>query len=173
MLTHKIQGFSLIEVMVVIAIVAAAAVFALQSYKSYSVESNFVQVLTTIEQYKNDAQAAFIDNDQFPTQISGQTVATYNAISSPGLNYLYYGRSTDMKSAYLQFFTIDLGVPGYNIAGSGGSGCVKCRVTTAIIHNADGHMQFYCGQWDGSTADVPLTYLPKSCQDTNITALIT
>lgn len=162
----------MIELMVVIAIVAATAIFSIESYKSYTVKSKFAQIFSTIERYKDDAQAAYIDGDEFPSQFSGLTTSTYNSISAPGLALAYYGRSTNKQAAYFQFFTIDLGISGYVAANGSGSGGTSCRVTTAIVRSAAGHMQLYCGQWDGSSTDVPLTYLPKSCQDTNISALI-
>ena len=172
MLKQKIYGATLIELMVVIAILSGLAVYGVVTYKSYTVKSKFTQVLGTMSQYKDDAQAAYTDNDQFPTTFSGLTASTFNSISSSALSLIYYGRSTDKQSAYLNFYTTDLGVTNYVAANSGGAGGAYCRVAMALVSTAAGHMQFYCGQWDGSSTDVPLSYLPKSCQNTNISALI-
>lgn len=170
------QGFTLLELMVVILIIGILIAVSGPIYTSYTVKSRFATVFGTINQYRDDLETAYADNDQFPSSISNGTltVATYNAVSSStSLQQIYYGVSTNSQAAYLQFFTLNLGVPGYVEANSSGSGGTSCRVTLAAVTNATGDTQFYCGQWDGSATDVPLTYLPDTCQDTNISALIT
>lgn len=172
MYKFKHQGFTLLEIMVAILIIGILLAASGPIYTSYSVKSRFAEVFTNINQYKNDLSTAYFDNDKFPSSFGNLTVATYNSVTSNVLQQIYYGVSTDSQNAYLHFFTKDLGVPGYVQADTSGAGGAKCRVTVAAITTTTGNTQYYCGQWDGSATDVPLTYLPKACQDTNISALI-
>lgn len=167
------QGFTLLELMVAILIIAILLAVSGPIYTSYTVKSRFAGVYSLMNQYRDDLQTAYLDNESFPSSFSNLTVNTYNPLTSTALQQVFYGVSTNSQAAYLQFFTLDLGVSGYLESNTSGSGGVNCRIALAAIPNATGQMRFYCGQWDGSSMDVPLTYLPAECQDTNISALIT
>lgn len=169
----RAPAFTLLELMVAILIISLLLAVSGPIYTSYKVKSRFVEVLGTINQYRDDLETAFADNDKFPSSFANITAGSYIALSSNVLQQVYYGKSTDSQAAYMQFFTIDLGISGFVESNNTGTGGVSCRVTLAAVTNSTGQTQFYCGQWDGSSMDVPLTYLPKSCQDTNISALIT
>ncbi len=169
---YKAQGFSLVELMVAIFIISLLAAVSGPAYRSYLVKSKFTEVLGTVAQYKEDLQTNYLDSDQFSNQFSGLTVSTYTLITSDVIKLIFYGRATDKRAAYLQFFTKDLGVDSFSLVADNGTGGAKCRVTLAAVMSATGQMQYYCGQWDGGSLDVPTKYLPNSCQDTNISAYI-
>lgn len=173
MLDRQKRGFTLLEIMVALLIIGILLAVGGPIYTSYLTKSRFTEVFTNISQYKNDLQAAYIDNDEFPSAVSGLDVATFNEVSSPVIQLIYYGVSTDSQDAYLQFFTEDLGLDGYAQADTNGDNGEKCRISIVAITTSTGTTQFYCGQWDGGDEDVPLTNLPQSCQDTNLSALIT
>lgn len=172
MLKHKGQGLTLIEIMVVISIISILMVISAPIYKSYSTKSKFAEVFTNIDGYKGELQAAYVVADQFPSSFSNLTESDYTNISTSVLQQIYYGISTDKQAGYLLFYTQDLGITNFVIANSSGNGGVAGRIAVAAIVTNTGETRFYCGQWDGSSADVPLDYLPSSCQDTNISALI-
>lgn len=169
---RNIQGFSLIELMVAVLIISILAMVSGPAYKSHLIKSKFAQAFTTISSYKDALQAAFLEHDQFPATFAGLTASTYTEISSAAINLIYYGQSTDKQAAYLYFYTNDLGVEGFTASTNTGTGGAKCRVTLAAIATDTGQMRFYCGQWNGSSVDVPLDNLPNSCRDTNISGLI-
>jgi prepilin-type N-terminal cleavage/methylation domain-containing protein len=173
MCKRKWLGFTLLELMVTIMIMAILLAVSGPVYISYTVKSKFAEVFATMEQYKDDMETAYTDNGYFPTTLYNLTSGTYNAVTSDVLQQIYYGVGSSTQTAYLQFFTLNLGVSGYVQSNTSGSGGVSARVTLAAVINATGDTQFYCGQWDGSSMDVPLSYLPQGCQDTNISALIT
>lgn len=172
MFIRKILGFSLVEVMVAIALIVTLVTMSVGLYVSYTSKSRFAGAFESISKYKNDLQLAYMDNDQFPDQFSILTASSYTDITEPELNMVYYGVATNRQAAYMHFFTTDLGLEGYESATSGAGGGVKSRIALVAVSNNTGHVQFYCGQWNGSSVDVPLEYLPKSCQDTNMSALI-
>lgn len=173
MLNRQKRGFSLIELMVAVLIISILAAVSGPVYKSYVVKSKFADVFKDISKYKEDMAAAYLDSDAFPSQISGVPLTTYTLITSSVLKLLYYGRSTNKQAAYMHFYTLDLGISGYTEVANNGTGGTKCRITIAAVATDAGHLRFYCGQWDGTTVNVPLENLPKSCQDTGISALIT
>lgn len=168
----KLSGFTLLEVMVAILIIGILLAVGGPIYTSYTVKSRFAEVFTNINQYKNDLTAAYYDNDKFPSSFADLNVATYNPVSSDVLQQIYYGVSTDSQDAYLHFFTLDLGVDDYVQADSSGSSGVNCRISIVAITTSTGNTKFYCGQWDNTATSVPLKYLPLTCQDTNLAALI-
>ncbi len=169
---NKFLGMTLLEVMVSILIIGIILAVGGPIYTSYSLKSRFAEVFANINQYKNDLTAAYFDNDKFPSSIGSLAVATFNPVSSNVLDQIYYGVSTDSQNAYLQFYTLDLGLTDYAQADSSGNNGENCRISIVAVTTSTGNTRFYCGQWDGTATDVPLEYLPKTCQDTNLSALI-
>lgn len=165
-------GFTLMELMVVVLIISILLAVSGPVYTSYTVKARFAEVFGVINKYHDDLQVAYTDNERFPNTLANMSSGTYSDISSNVLQQIYYRVSSNSQAAYLQFFTLDLGASSYVMANDSGSGGVNCRVTLAAITTSTGATRFYCGQWDGSEMDVTLTYLPKNCQDTNISALI-
>lgn len=167
-----VKAFTLLELMVAIVIISLLLAVSGPTYIGYKTRSRFTEVLGTVNQYRNDLVTNYSDADGFPASFANLTAATYVPLSSAVLQQVYYNVATDHQAAYLQFFTTDLGVSGYVASNTSGTGGVACRITLAVVINNSGQNQFYCGQWDGSSMDIPLTYLPKNCQDTNISSLI-
>jgi prepilin-type N-terminal cleavage/methylation domain-containing protein len=172
MLRYGSRGLSFIEIMVVISIISILMVISVPIYTSYATKSKFAEIYSNMDEYKGEMQSAYAVGDQFPSSFSNLNVSTYTAVSTATLQQIYYGISSNQDAGYLLFYTQDLGIPGFVIANSSGSGGNSGRVALAGIITNTGEIRFYCGQWDGSAADVPLDYLPASCQDTNISALI-
>ncbi len=173
MLIQRPRGFSLLELMVAVLIVSVLAAMSGPVYRSYTSKSKFAEAFKTISMYRDDLAVAYVDSDQFPASVTGVPLNTYTTITSPALKLLYYNRSTDKQAAYMHFYTLDLGVDSYAVISDLGAGGAKCRITLAAVATAAGQIQYYCGQWDATSLSVPLANLPKTCQDTNISALIT
>ncbi len=171
MLKRKRRGVSLIEVMVVVSIIGILTVISVPIYKSYTTKSKFAEVFATINEYKGEMQAAYAISDQFPSSFSNLSENVYTSIDTSTLKQIYYETAMDKQAGYLLLYTQDLGVPGFVLANSGGTGGTAGRIALSEIVVNTGETTVYCGQWDGSAADVPLNYLPASCQNTNIKAL--
>lgn len=169
--TRATSGVTLFEILVAILIIALLAAISGPIYTSYVVKSKFTQVFTTISKYRDELQVAYVDHGFFPEQIGDLTAGDHSSISSPVLNLLYYDRDGANNAAYMFFFTADLGVEDYVAPDENGSGAQKARIAIAAVATNTGHMKFYCGQWDGSDIDLQLEYLPKACQDTDISDL--
>ncbi len=168
----KQAGFTLTELMIVIFIVAMLAAASVPAYNSYVSKSKFAQVFKELAVYQNKLMDAQQLNDFFPSSVADLTAGSYTAVTSEVLKLVFYDTSTNSDAAYLYGMTLDLGLSGYVEPANDGTGCTRCRITFALVPTSTGYMRSYCGQWDGTSADVPLSALPSSCQDTNISALI-
>lgn len=169
---YKRKGVTLTEVIVVIAIMGILMAVGAPMYTSYMTKSKIAEVFAAINQYKAEMQVAYNGDDQFPSSFLNFNEYTYTSLGSATLQQVYYGRVSDGQiSGYLLFYTQDLGIPGFVLANGSGSGGVSGRIALSAQVSGTGEVRFYCGQWEGNAADVPLNYLPASCQDTNLKAL--
>lgn len=85
------QGFSLIEIMVVIAIISILGVIAVPGYQSYMQKAAMTDVLQTILPYKNSIEICHFNfgslsqcnsgNDNIPNNISGKHIKTIDVKS--------------------------------------------------------------------------------------------
>jgi type IV pilus assembly protein PilA len=72
---HKQQGFTLIELMIVVAIIAILAAIALPAYNSYRVRAAENACLAETKSYANFALAAMHQNMSPPTPVPGACTA--------------------------------------------------------------------------------------------------
>jgi prepilin-type N-terminal cleavage/methylation domain-containing protein len=91
MIKHKL-GFSLIELMVVIAIVAVLAAIALPAYKAYLMRATITgKVLNPLSSYMQQAATYFGQNGVFPSSADlGLETGNFTAYL-PGTNMVYAG----------------------------------------------------------------------------------
>lgn len=90
----SIGGFTLIEVMITVAIIAILAAVALPSYVDYVNRSKLVEAKTNLSDMRTRLEQYFLDNRAYPT-----TCATY-APGAPPANTIY-------KPASIKNFAID------------------------------------------------------------------
>lgn len=79
------QGFTLIEVMIVVAIVAILAAVALPSYSDYVLRSQLVEAFNALSESRVKMEQSFQDNRRYATAAAGTTCPS-SAIST-GLKY--------------------------------------------------------------------------------------
>jgi|GEM_PF-4493690 len=167
----QLKAYTLIELMSAIAIVAILSASAVSSYSYFSSQANLTEVLSVINNYKDELGFWYHQNNEFPANFSSLMAANYTPISSSNtISLIYYDRSADNQNAYIQFFTQNTGIAGSQTADGAGSGAINSRLSVAFVTTANGFLRIYCGQWDGSTADIDLDYLPSSCRDTNLSS---
>jgi len=63
---YTLQGFSLIELMIVIAIIAFLASVAIPSYRSYVLKSQRTIAITNLLKLQNSYEASYSQNNQYP-----------------------------------------------------------------------------------------------------------
>ena len=90
----RMPGFTLIEVMVTVAIVGILAAIALPSYFDFVTRSKIIDGTTKLGDFRSKLEKAFMDNRSYLDPITGLCGATY--VGNPAADY----------------FTINCGPPG-------------------------------------------------------------
>lgn len=151
-----LKGFSLIELMIVIAIIGILASIAVPSYRTYIKKARMSEVIGLLSSYKHEVEEPYMTTGQFPSTVhgclQGQIVFYSNEIGS-------FHWNTDGKRGWIQFLLVpDLG---------GG------RIQLQAVPNPDGGLSWYCGFWDSSStfAGETIKYAPASCQRTDLSVL--
>ncbi len=178
------KGFSLIELMVVIAIVAVLASVAVPAYKQYKVRAELYQVYEMMDLIFDKAMLSwakgdgvvqispFTDgyadtNDMWAVRPDGSgwfpSRLGYNNDDSP-ISYFIIWRSTDstVQHVHLHFYIKSSLLP----TGSG------TTINAALACN-DSSCESYCGAYwtnDYPAAYVPLDYLAAECNSTAVAA---
>jgi prepilin-type N-terminal cleavage/methylation domain-containing protein len=169
----QILGFNLIELMLVISIIGLLSAIATVSYTTYIAQGKLTEALGLIDRYKAALMVAYVENNAFPATVGDLSAAAYTTLTYNNVNLAYYNVATNSQAAYIRLYTRNTGIPSATLSAAGAEGNYT-RITLVLTAAADGHFVSSCGQWgNGSAIDIPAKYLPSSCAQSNLTALIT
>lgn len=176
------NGFSLIELMVVIAIVAIISTVALPIYRQYAVRakvSRSFEVMANILQI-SELQYAKTGTANAVTLWAGQNVnqngwaLLNNAASIFSLDFFssdYWAQPAGYKKGdvFLEAALSGLdGIPGYVAPGPAPYATGTYAVIAMAMKEVNGIMVRKCGARDGNTYNVPMQYLPAACNCASI-----
>ncbi len=152
------RAFSLIELMVVIAIVGILLTFSVPIYQTYVSKVNVANVVDRLGTFKIPLVDAYTSNSTWPASINGATAPATISISDSTLpaaaNFRY---NNSGSNAWV----------GYKLSSAYGSGWVFL----VIIANSDGSYGLHCGSMDSSCTYGYCNsdkYLPSGCSETNL-----
>lgn len=147
------KGFTLIELMIVIAIIGILAAVALPAYNDYTTRAKLTEVMVIASKDKTSVSEYFLSTGAYPSQATSGINLNANAQS----DYLTTIAYTTTPSIAMITYTVDMDQNTTTAADNG-------TVVFQGLASSDG-IKWICG---GSQTDTPGTlpakYLPANCR---------
>ncbi|HEZ7183397.1 TPA: pilin [Neisseria meningitidis] len=156
------KGFTLIELMIVIAIVGILAAVALPAYQDYTARAQVSEAILLAEGQKSAVTEYYLNHGIWPGNNSSAGVA-----SSP----------SDIKGKYVKSVEVKNGVVTATMASSNVNNEIKGKKLSLWAKRQDGSVKWFCGQpvtrkaaKDDTVANdnngkINTKHLPSTCRD--------
>ncbi|HGO8624087.1 TPA: pilin [Neisseria meningitidis] len=158
------KGFTLIELMIVIAIVGILAAVALPAYQDYTARAQVSEAILLAEGQKSAVTEYYLNHGEWPANNSSAGVA-----STP----------SDIKGKYVKEVEVKNGVVTATMLSSGVNKEIQGRKLSLWAKRQAGSVKWFCGQpvtragtgtnSDDVTADsdkkIETKHLPSTCRD--------
>ncbi|HEZ3919787.1 TPA: pilin [Neisseria meningitidis] len=160
------KGFTLIELMIVIAIVGILAAVALPAYQDYTARAQVSEAILLAEGQKSAVTEYYLNHGEWPGGNSSAGVAS----------------SSTIKGKYVKSVEVKNGVVTAQMASSNVNNEIKGKKLSLWAKRQDGSVKWFCGQpvkrnannADDVAADgndkIDTKHLPSTCRDTSATA---
>ncbi|EMS3155125.1 pilin [Neisseria gonorrhoeae] len=162
------KGFTLIELMIVIAIVGILAAVALPAYQDYTARAQVSEAILLAEGQKSAVTEYYLNNGEWPKDNTSAGVAN----------------PTEIKGKYVQSVTVTNGVVTAQMKPSGVNNEIKDKKLSLWAKRQDGSVKWFCGQpvtrgaGNAGKADdvtkagndnekINTKHLPSTCRDTS------
>ncbi|HEZ6236135.1 TPA: pilin [Neisseria meningitidis] len=157
------KGFTLIELMIVIAIVGILAAVALPAYQDYTARAQVSEAILLAEGQKSAVTEYYLNHGEWPSNNSSAGVAS----------------ASDIKGKYVKSVTVANGVVTATMASSNVNNEIKDKKLSLWAKRQDGSVKWFCGQpvtraGTGANADdvtktdadnINTKHLPSTCRD--------
>ncbi|HEZ6693696.1 TPA: pilin [Neisseria meningitidis] len=158
------KGFTLIELMIVIAIVGILAAVALPAYQDYTARAQVSEAILLAEGQKSAVTEYYLNHGEWPANNSSAGVAS----------------ASDIKGKYVQSVTVANGVITAEMKSSGVNKEIQGKKLSLWAKRQDGSVKWFCGQPvtrddtatnnDAVTAaasdkQIDTKHLPSTCRD--------
>ncbi|HFC7474523.1 TPA: pilin [Neisseria meningitidis] len=157
------KGFTLIELMIVIAIVGILAAVALPAYQDYTARAQVSEAILLAEGQKSAVTEYYLNHGEWPANNSSAGVAS----------------SSEIKGKYVQSVEVAKGVITATMASSNVNNEIKGKKLSLWAKRQNGSVKWFCGQpvtrADNNTANDDVTaatdnnintkHLPSTCRD--------
>lgn len=168
------KAFSLIELMVVVAIVAVLSMVAVPFYKDYTIKAKIARNISIAEKIVMDAKVHYQMTGSYPSSIvfNGATLfptGIWVDINFGDIRTMHYFISPDGRGFRVNISLNGLeGIPGYTAPAT--IPINSHSVILFAVRDLNGVMQMACGQSSAAniTNLIPLDYLPAGCKCTGV-----
>ncbi|HEZ5003541.1 TPA: pilin [Neisseria meningitidis] len=156
------KGFTLIELMIVIAIVGILAAVALPAYQDYTARAQVSEAILLAEGQKSAVTEYYLNHGEWPGDNNSAGVAS----------------SSTIKGKYVKEVEVKNGVVTATMASSNVNKEIKGKKLSLWAKRQDGSVKWFCGQPvtrtaadsdDGVTAatdkQIDTKHLPSTCRD--------
>ncbi|EMT7841320.1 pilin [Neisseria gonorrhoeae] len=140
------KGFTLIELMIVIAIVGILAAVALPAYQDYTARAQVSEAILLAEGQKSAVTEYYLNNGKWPKNNGDAGVAS----------------SSSIKGKYVQKVEVNNGVVTAQMASSNVNNEIKGKKLSLWARRQDGSVKWFCGQ--------PVTRANDAANDDTVTA---
>ncbi|HGG9558491.1 TPA: pilin [Neisseria meningitidis] len=124
------KGFTLIELMIVIAIVGILAAVALPAYQDYTARAQVSEAILLAEGQKSAVTEYYLNHGEWPANNSSAGVAS----------------SSTIKGKYVKEVTVANGVITATMASSNVNNEIKGKKLSLWAKRQDGSVKWFCGQ---------------------------
>ncbi|HEZ5130487.1 TPA: pilin [Neisseria meningitidis] len=161
------KGFTLIELMIVIAIVGILAAVALPAYQDYTARAQVSEAILLAEGQKSAVTEYYLNHGEWPGNNNSAGVAS----------------STDIKGKYVEKVEVKNGVITAQMASSGVNNEIKGKKLSLWAKRQNGSVKWFCGQpvtrananganndevtaaTGNDTDKIDTKHLPSTCRD--------
>ncbi|HEZ5054453.1 TPA: pilin [Neisseria meningitidis] len=155
------KGFTLIELMIVIAIVGILAAVALPAYQDYTARAQVSEAILLAEGQKSAVTEYYLNHGEWPGDNSDAGVAS----------------ASDIKGKYVQSVEVKNGVVTATMASTGVNKEIQGKKLSLWAKRQDGSVKWFCGQpveRDANAKDdvaaasdkqIDTKHLPSTCRD--------
>ncbi|HEZ6766718.1 TPA: pilin [Neisseria meningitidis] len=157
------KGFTLIELMIVIAIVGILAAVALPAYQDYTARAQVSEAILLAEGQKSAVTEYYLNHGEWPGNNSDAGVAS----------------SSEIKGKYVEKVEVNNGVVTATMLSSGVNKEIKGKKLSLWAKRQNGSVKWFCGQpvarddkatdevtaANGTDKKIDTKHLPSTCRD--------
>ena len=167
-------AFSLVELMLVLAIIAMLCAIAIPSYKKYVLQAQLIDAVHLVQECRKDIETGFQETDLYPPTAFGlvlhaASAAVVNSATTTNMGYDSTGGSNNPAGANLTWVWCSAQInsaviPGTNMIHVG-----------AAFSPTQQKLIWYCGTWDATGSwfnSNYVKYLPTECNNTCVSCAL-
>ncbi|EMU4864498.1 pilin, partial [Neisseria gonorrhoeae] len=157
------KGFTLIELMIVIAIVGILAAVALPAYQDYTARAQVSEAILLAEGQKSAVTEYYLNHGEWPKDNGSAGVAS----------------ASEIKGKYVKEVKVENGVVTAQMASTGVNKEIQGKKLSLWAKREDGSVKWFCGQpvtraannanndavTDDTTGKIETKHLPSTCRD--------